>query len=651
MTPDCYGWGPASGVTGVSLLNGTEFQGAISDYNGIMAPTLTLVDQAKTSHASNLNRNFMQYASAKGWIMAGSYFFDLIQLNMAAQQSGGTTDKNTGLEQSSFSLDNLSSAFGSSQGGGDCGGKYALVCVLFGGDPSAVNDVINLIDGSTSSIGPIPIPDLAPLKTRRVIDGPGSSTVYGYANNASILQLQGQPGNKTLMFDKLVYVPAQVKPQPIPDAHFSCGRVGLLGCVGRALGNLFMNKIFLGIYNLFISIFAAIISDVVMSFIVAPLSGMAEIFNQGVAIISKPGVNPIIALANMGTYYINFAGEMWLQMLFLAITSSILPYVGPFIFALISMAMPIMVTWLSLMVSVGFVTAYYIPIMPYMVFVFGGIAWLMAVIEAMVAAPIIALGVTQPEGHESFGKAEPAIMILMNIFLRPSMMIVGFIAAISLSYVSVWVINAGFTHAISFVQASSETEDNAPTLSNNIVDILNKKPPKKTDDKMAKNYQMNDVGVQGGYTGWAGVFAYFFSILAYTTMYLTVVQKSFTLISILPDKILRWIGGQPESYGSESGQWGEEAKGKIEKAGDASNQAQAQTGKQMQGGVTKAMSSLPGAGSGGDVTASGSQGGGDGGGGDGSGGDGGGKGGGGKGGGGGGQDLAKAATESGIPPV
>lgn len=62
-------------------------------------------------------------------------------------------------------------------------------------------------------------------------------------------------------------------------------------------------------------------------------------------------------------------------------------------------------------------------------------------------------------------------------------------------------------------------------------------------------------------------------------MYLIVVQKSFNLIGILPDKVLRWIGGQPESIGQETMQWGDEAKAKVEKAGEATHQAVGQASK------------------------------------------------------------------------
>ena len=50
-----------------------------------------------------------------------------------------------------------------------------------------------------------------------------------------------------------------------------------------------------------------------MAFLMIPLQGMAEIFRQGLTIISTPGVNPVVALANMGNHYINFAGNLWMH--------------------------------------------------------------------------------------------------------------------------------------------------------------------------------------------------------------------------------------------------------------------------------------------------------------------------------------------------
>jgi len=57
--------------------------------------------------------------------------------------------------------------------------------------------------------------------------------------------------------------------------------------------------------------------------------------------------------------------------------------------------------------------------------------------------------------------------------------------------------------------------------------------------------------------------------MIYTMLYLTIVQKAFSLIYILPDGILRWIGGQAEHIGGESAQWGQEVKQKVAEMGES----------------------------------------------------------------------------------
>lgn len=567
-TPNCILWGTGSSTSSAPLLNGTEFPGAILDYNGIMMPTLNLIQQAQNAAAAQDSREFIQNATTQGWIMAGSYFFNLINLNVQASQgTSNLTDSNTGLENSAIDPTLLTQSF--TNNGGACGaGTYAVLCTWLGNQRNLVAPIASLINGSGTTLQPLPIPTFNGQTIPQTITGAGSSTVYGYTNNSTILQLPGQPGMAPLPFAGAINVNIDVSVYELPAASFSCGSVnfGLITqCIGSLFGDLFYNYIFRVMYNFFLNLFQVFINNTIIGFLLVPLAGMASIFTEGLSIISIPGINPVIALANMGTYYINFAANLWLELIEMSIVATLIPLFGIFMFALLAMTMPILLAWLGIMLQIGFTTAYYVPILPYMIFTFGAISWLMAVIEAMVAAPIVALGVTHPEGHDAFGKGEQAIMILMNIFLRPSMMIIGYIAAISLTYVSVWVINAGFTNAISFIHQGY----NVPLAQ-----------------------QVATVGagtITGGYVNWAGIFAFFFSILVYTMLYLTVVQKAFTLISALPDKVLRWIGGQQESYGADTAQWGQEVQGKVSEAGKDTAAGQAQMDKQMEGKFGKML--------------------------------------------------------------
>jgi hypothetical protein len=53
-------------------------------------------------------------------------------------------------------------------------------------------------------------------------------------------------------------------------------------------------------------------------------------------------------------------------------------------------------------------------------------------------------------------------------------------------------------------------------------------------------------------------------------LYWVTVEKSFTLIYLLPDQILRWIGGQSEHIGAEAARWEQEVKQQVQKGAEGS---------------------------------------------------------------------------------
>lgn len=571
----CNTWGAASSDSG-SLFTGTELQTALADYNGIMMPTLTLIEQMNkevcyktktgmfnityeekvscekegqegvrkeivdTSNIANKNRKFIKETTEKGWITAGSYFFNLINLSQAAVSNGTLIDKETGIGSSAGpESENLTNSFGddnscisTTEDGQSV--PYPDICVWFNKDPTRVNNVITLLG--------------APPSSPSIVSDTQSATAYGFANNAQYITLPGQPATKVKAIGKVntKYVSSSVK---IKKQKFSCGKKILGWCAKRDISKFFYNTMFVGIWNNILSMINPLFDQIFFTFVSLPAAAMEGIFKEGIKMLSSPGINPIVALAQMGTYFINFSGQYWIFTMEMGMLAAKIPYFGIVFLALFCLALPLVTAWLGLMVSLGTVTAFYIPMLPYMIFTFGSIAWLISVIEAMVAAPILALGITHPEGHEAFGKGEQGIMILMNVFLRPSMMIIGYIAGIALSYVGVWILNSGFDIAIGFLQ------DDNPFGS------------------QAKAIASSAGSVTGGYTNWAGMFGYIFGVIAYVSMYVIIVQRSFSLIAVLPDQILRWIGGQAERTGQEAQQWAEESKGKIEEGGRATDTA------------------------------------------------------------------------------
>ncbi|MDX2345351.1 MAG: type IVB secretion system protein DotA [Legionella sp.] len=556
----CPNWGAGlNGSTKPVLLNGTELKDAVADYNAVMASALKLIDDSKDADKANETRKFITKAKERGWIMAGSYFFDLARLNGSADKAT-KTDSNTGLNDSSFSTSLMANAFQDNS----CSGTYQTLCTwVTTAGVDSITKIETLIDGlgvkspanlSGDGLDAISAPNygnssLAPK------EGLYASTVYGYATNAALIDLAKQEGASANINVSLDYKATDLLP---PTLETNSGK-----CKGGS--NVFKQKFWRcfsknGVYtivNVISVIFLSwivgfvmlVVNFAIQVFVVMPMIGFSQIFQAGVDILNQGGVNPIVALAKMGVTFINFSMNSWVIATLAAIAGSF----APPLYALMMMAAPIFFAWMGVMIAIGFVTAYFVPFLPYMIFTFGAIAWLISVIEAMVAAPIVALGVAHPEGHDALGKSEQGFMILLNVFLRPGMMVIGYIAAIAVSFVGVWIMNAGFQNVVDYLMSGRVWADRDP---------LSPIP-------------------------WAKYFGTFFAALIYIMMYLTIVQKAFTLIAVLPDKVLRWIGGQPEGVGQETMQWSEETKSKAGEAGKATQNAGGAMQKQAMGMVAE----------------------------------------------------------------
>jgi len=119
-----------------------------------------------------------------------------------------------------------------------------------------------------------------------------------------------------------------------------------------------------------------------------------------------------------------------------------------FLPATIGISVPLFVTGLTLSV--------YVPLIPFLLFTFGVISWLIFVLESMAASPLIALGVTHPQGDVILGKAEQGLMMLVSVFLRPIMMIIGMTSGIVISYVAVSILNYGMADLIPFIVGKAQ---------------------------------------------------------------------------------------------------------------------------------------------------------------------------------------------------
>lgn len=171
-------------------------------------------------------------------------------------------------------------------------------------------------------------------------------------------------------------------------------------------------------------------------------------------------------------------------------------------------AVPVLLAFMGTFLSLGGMLAVYVPLIPYVIFFMGALGWLMAVIEAMVAGPLVALGILSPShhGHEILGKAEPALMMIFGTFLRPTLMIFGMMAGMLLSVQGARLINSGFQLVMNSLTY--------PTPS--ILELI-------------------------------------FFMASYVMLMVAMLNKCFALIYLIPERVMRWIGGHADQYGEAEG--------------------------------------------------------------------------------------------------
>ncbi len=238
--------------------------------------------------------------------------------------------------------------------------------------------------------------------------------------------------------------------------------------------------------------------------------------------------DPILGLQMVGFLNMNIAGTIFVSSLVIAGITSLLSTTAlgtgaPGTAVTIMMTiLPAIYFFIASFYATGITMAVYLPLVPFMIFIFGAIGWVISVMEAMVAGPLVALGITHPDGqHDLLGKSEAAVMFLLAVFLRPVLMVIGMLGGMILSNIGLRMINVGFN-------AISEGTIALSGISFIVVQIMMQ--------------------------------------FVYVAIIIAVVNQAYSLIYHIPDKVLRWMGapeaglGKPEGIGRVEQASGESAK-------------------------------------------------------------------------------------------
>lgn len=170
--------------------------------------------------------------------------------------------------------------------------------------------------------------------------------------------------------------------------------------------------------------------------------------------------------------------------------------------------------------TVGFVLFYVIPFLPFVYFFFAVGGWVKGIFEAMVGAPLWALGHLRIDGNGLPGEgAMNGYYLIFEVFIRPLLILFGFLAGILVFGAMASVLNEIWGTVVENVSGNS-AED--------------------TIQREGLDYYLD---IARG-----AVDRLFFTILYAIIMYMMALS-SFKLIDMIPNNILRWMGSSASSFG------------------------------------------------------------------------------------------------------
>ena len=147
--------------------------------------------------------------------------------------------------------------------------------------------------------------------------------------------------------------------------------------------------------------------------------------------------------------------------------------------------------------------AVWIPMLPSLIFYVSIVGWLFAVIESMIAAPLVVLGLAFPQGHDLLGSSQQMLALLLGVFLRAPLIVIGFFMGMLMLSIAISALSIGLVPlALQLFTSSSPTQGD-------------------------------------GFLMYA-----FMIIILYVTG--TLLMQAMSITYKLPNKILLWVGGQPQ---------------------------------------------------------------------------------------------------------
>lgn len=170
----------------------------------------------------------------------------------------------------------------------------------------------------------------------------------------------------------------------------------------------------------------------------------------------------------------------------------------------ISTVAPFVTIALAALFALGLTLSVYLMMMPLIAWIIAVLNWLIAVVEAVIAAPLFAAAHMHPDGDERIGNAGEGYRLILNVVMRPSLMVVGILMGFLILDTIMGFVNEIFM----------------PYLR----------------------------GAQNGSI--VGLVKYIGIVTAYVTLAMAIVTNCFSMVHLLPDRVMLYLGRSVAGLGN-----------------------------------------------------------------------------------------------------
>lgn len=238
----------------------------------------------------------------------------------------------------------------------------------------------------------------------------------------------------------------------------------------------------------------------------------------------KADVHPMAQLSALGKGLVDSAIRSFGTSAVLGIGSGFLSLISPHLGQAGYTATSLMMTIAGLGLMIGFILFYLVPFLPFMYFFFAAGGWLKGLFEAIIGAPLWALGHLRIDGEGMTGEAaRDGYFMLLEIFLRPILVIFGLLASLIIFSALVKVLHEIFGQVLGNLPAG--------------------------DNGAAACF----TNTENNYTTMRGPIDEMFYTIVYAIVVYLIAMSSFKLIDGIPRSIMRWMGESVAAFGDQEG--------------------------------------------------------------------------------------------------